>query len=147
SCAAYFSATARSNERVFVGCGLPSAENTSVITRTLSPPRIGSGHMKTGLMMQSDAWPSAWFVLEPSKPHSGTFFSSVTGPGKILVFDRSFRVGSVPSTQMYSALIAMQCLHVYPRWSHPTPAGVLFRGSDRVLAALAGSDTNRFFDA
>src|SRR5262249_27632155 len=41
------------------------------------------------------------------KPQSGTCFKSLTGPGRIFVLERSFLVGSVPSTQMYSALIAM----------------------------------------
>ena len=49
---------------------------------------------------QSLRSPVAWFVLEPSKPHSG----SAAPSARILVFDRSFGVGSVPSIQMYSAL-------------------------------------------
>src|SRR5262245_59320029 len=65
---------------------------------------------------------------------------------------------------MYSALIAMHCLHVYPPLEPPAPAGTFTSGgaveprsrrcaavtnggvSDRVFAALAGADTHRFFD-
>ena len=72
----------------------------------LSPPRIGSGQEKTGFSTQSDAEPGAWLVDEPSKPQIGR--SAVpTFLGRILVFDRSLAVGSVPSIQMYSALIAI----------------------------------------
>ncbi len=39
-------------------------------------------------------------MLEPSKPQIGSSAPSST----ILVFERSFAVGSVPSIQMYSAL-------------------------------------------
>ena len=97
---AYFLAVLTSAARVLVGCGLPSAEYTSHITRTSLPPRIGSGHEKTGISTQSLRSPVAWFVLEPSKPHVGSGAPS----GMILVFDRSLAVGSVPSIQMYSAL-------------------------------------------
>ena len=45
--------------------------------------------------------PGAWFVLEPSKPQIGRSAPS----SRIFVFDRSRAVGSVPSIQMYSALI------------------------------------------
>ena len=47
-----------------------------------------------------DALPGAWFVDEPSKPQMG----SSAPLARILVFERSFAVGSVPSIQMYSAL-------------------------------------------
>jgi len=57
------------------------------------------GHVKAGSNTQSEKWPVAWFVLEPSKPHTGGFCPTVT----ILVLLRSFRVGSLPSIQMYSA--------------------------------------------
>ena len=83
---------------VFVGCGLPSAPYTSHITRTLWPPRIGSGQWNTGLSTQSLA--GLAFVLEPSKPQIGSSASS----GTIFVFERNLAVGSVPSIQMYSAL-------------------------------------------
>ena len=69
------------------------------MTRTSSPPRMGSGHHITGLSTQSDWLPGAWLVLEPSKPQIGSEDVSVT----IFVFDRSRAVGSVPSIQMYSA--------------------------------------------
>lgn len=70
-----------------------------------SPPRIGSGHVKTGFSTRSEAWPSAWLVLDPSKPQMGSSATSDDGePGMILVLERSLAVGSVPSIQMYSAL-------------------------------------------
>src|SRR5215203_895224 len=70
------------------------------MTSLSSPPRIGSGHEKTGLRTQSDWSPGAWLVLDPSKPQMGSSAPSA----RILVFERSFAVGSVPSIQMYSAL-------------------------------------------
>ena len=85
---------------MLVGCGLPSAPYTSVITSTSSPPRIGSGTEYTGISTQSLLSPVAWLVLEPSKPHTGSGAPS----GTIFVLERSFAVGSVPSIQMYSAL-------------------------------------------
>lgn len=70
-----------------------------------SPPRIGSGHVKTGFSTRSEAWPTAWLVLEPSKPQIGSSATSCDGlPAMIFVFERSLAVGSVPSIQMYSAL-------------------------------------------
>src|SRR5262245_22532574 len=77
-----------------------SMYRTSQSTRTSSPPRIGSGHEKTGCSTQSDLSPGAWLVLEPSNPQMGSSAPSA----RILVFDRSLAVGSVPSIQMYSAL-------------------------------------------
>jgi hypothetical protein len=77
--------------------------STSAMTSTLSPPRIGSGTLKTGLSTQSDLSPGAWLVLDPSKPQMGSSAPSAM----ILVFDRSFAVGWVPSIQMYSALYAI----------------------------------------
>src|SRR5262245_49713503 len=100
SWAAYLSAAFNSAARVFVGCGLSSAPYTSQSTSTLSPPRIGSGQLNTGLSTQSLLSPVAWLVLEPSKPQIGSSAPS----GTILVFERSLAVGSVPSIQMYSAL-------------------------------------------
>ncbi len=85
---------------MFVACGVMSMYRTSHSTRTLSPPRMGSGHEKTGCSTQSDLSPGAWFVLDPSKPQIGSSAPSA----RIFVFDRSLAVGSVPSIQMYSAL-------------------------------------------
>jgi hypothetical protein len=95
-----FSATSRHAARVLVGWGVMSVSRTSLRTRTLSPPRIGSGQLNTGCSTQSDASPGAWLVLEPSKPQMGSSAPSE----RILVFERSLAVGSVPSIQMYSAL-------------------------------------------
>src|SRR5262249_22744202 len=101
SCFAYFSAIGRSNARVLVTWGVMSGSNTSVITSTSSPPRIGAGHENTGFNTQSEFEPGAWVVLDPSKPQMGSSAPSF----KIFVFERSRAVGSVPSIQMYSALI------------------------------------------
>src|SRR4051812_37196125 len=103
SCEAYFSAASAHRARVLVGCGLPSIVSTSAMTSTLSPPRIGSGQLKTGFSTQSDLSPGAWLVLDPSKPHTGSSAPSAS----TLVLDRSLAVGSVPSIQMYSALYAI----------------------------------------
>ncbi len=67
---------------------------------SLSPSaRRGSGHTKTGWRTQSESFPSAWFVLEPSKPQ----IPGSLPPSTILVLLRRSGVGSVPSIQMYSA--------------------------------------------
>src|SRR5918995_4266067 len=73
----------------------------------LSPPRIGSGQLNTGRSTQSDLSPGAWLVEDPSKPQIGRSFALVPS-SRIFVFERSLAVGSVPSTQMYSALIAIR---------------------------------------
>src|SRR5690349_13964841 len=72
----------------------------------LSPPRIGSGQLNTGRSTQSDLSPGAWFVDDPSKPQIGRSPGFVPS-SRIFVLERSLAVGSVPSTQMYSALMAM----------------------------------------
>ena len=100
SSAAYFSAIGASSARVLVGCGVMSGNSTSVITSTLSPPRIGSGHENTGFSTQSELLPGAWLVLDPSKPQIGSSAPSA----RTFVFERRRAVGSVPSIQMYSAL-------------------------------------------
>ena len=67
---------------------------------SLSPSaRSGSGQTNTGWSTQSESFPSAWLVLEPSKPQIGGSLPSST----ILVLLRSSGDGSVPSIQMYSA--------------------------------------------
>jgi hypothetical protein len=101
SCAAYLFAIGSSSAREFVMCGVMSGNSTSAITSTLSPPRTGSGHENTGRSTQSEFEPGAWFVLEPSNPQIGR--SSAFG--RTFVLDRRRAVGSVPSIQMYSALI------------------------------------------
>src|SRR5215467_2621399 len=90
----------RSRARVLLGCGVPSMFSTSHSTRMLSPPRMGSGQLNTGTSTRSEAWPSAWPVLEPSKPQ----MPGCAPSARILVLERSLAVGSVPSIQMYSAL-------------------------------------------
>ena len=85
--------------RVLLSCGDMSTYRTSAMTSTSSPPRIGSGHDHTGRSTQSDLSPVAWFVDEPSKPQMGRSAPSAM----ILVFERNFAVGFVPSIQMYSA--------------------------------------------
>lgn len=69
-----------------------------------SPPRIGSGQVKTGLRTRSEEWPSAWFVEDPSKPQIGSASRPAGPPVMIFVLERSLAVGWVPSIQMYSAL-------------------------------------------
>src|SRR3546814_20739142 len=66
-----------------------------------SRPRMGAGNTNTGLSTQSEEWPSAWLVDEPSKPQTGGSWPSA----RILVLERSRGVGLVPSIQMYSALM------------------------------------------
>ena len=72
------------------------------MTRMSSPPRIGSGHENTGFKTQSEFLPGAWLVLEPSNPQMGR---SAEGLDRTFVLERRSGVGSVPSIQMYSALI------------------------------------------
>src|SRR3546814_493894 len=100
SWSAYFSARAAVADRVLETWGFMSMSSTSLSTRMLSPPRMGSGHTNTGLSTQSEEWPSAWLVDEPSKPQTGGSWPS----SRILVLERSRGVGLVPSIQMYSAL-------------------------------------------
>ena len=99
SCLAYFLATFSHAARVLVGWGFPSTSRTSAITSTLSRPRSGSGHTKTGLSTQSLLSPGACSVLDPSKPQiPGSAPSAM-----IFVLLRRSGVGSTPSIQMYSA--------------------------------------------
>lgn len=105
----------------------------------MSPPRIGSGQENTGFSTRSEAWPSAWLVEEPSKPHTGSSVPSGV-PATILVFERSLAVGSVPSIQMYSALnvteaiLCGSCWWCGSRW-----------GTVRGASAVGGSLTPRDF--
>ncbi len=96
---AYFFVISAAFARVLVACGVMSGLSTSHITKMSLGPRSGFGHVKTGSNMQSELAPVAWFVLDPSKPHSGGFLPLAM----ILVLLRSLCVGSVPSIQMYSA--------------------------------------------
>ncbi len=99
SCLAYFLAALAHAARVLVGCGDMSFSSTSHITRTLLPPRIGSGQVKTGRSTQSDLSPVACSVEEPSNPQMPGSAPSAM----ILVFERRPGVGWAPSIQMYSA--------------------------------------------
>src|SRR4051794_31124913 len=94
------SATGRSSARVLVTCGVMSGNSTSDITRTSSPPRIGSGYAATGWSTQSELLPGAFVLV------GGLGWGLVVGVGGGWggVFDRRRGVGSVPSIQMYSAL-------------------------------------------
>ncbi len=66
-----------------------SVRSTSHMTSTSSPPRTGSGHVKTGCSTQSELLPGAWLVLDPSKPQMGRSLALVAGlPVRILVFER-----------------------------------------------------------
>ena len=86
---AYLSAASLQAARVFVGWGDMSVSITSHITSLLSPPRIGSGQVNTGINTQSEFSPGAWFVLDPSKPHTG----GSSPMGTILPLERSLAVG------------------------------------------------------
>src|SRR6202008_4851503 len=91
--------------RLFETCGvLPSGIITSHITST-PLVRAASGNTATGLSTQSELWPSACMVDEPSKPHSGSC-SSVGNEANslICVLPRRFGVGVYPSSQIYSSL-------------------------------------------
>ncbi len=84
---------------MLVGWGDMSVSSTSHMTSLSFSPRSGSGQTNTGCNTQSESLPSAWLVLDPSKPQIGGSFPSST----ILVLLRSNGEGSVPSIQMYSA--------------------------------------------
>src|SRR3954453_19713764 len=98
--------------RLLEGCGvLPSGIMTSHITST-PLLRAPSGKTRTGFSTQSDEWPSACRVEEPSKPHSGSC-SSVGNESNslICVLPRKLGVGVYPSSQMYSSLyFVITCL-------------------------------------
>ena len=78
---------------------------------------MGSGQVKTGLRTQSDARPGAWLVLDPSKPQIGRS----SGELRILVLERRSGEGSVPSIQMYSALVVTS--RQFVRAVFPTVSG------------------------
>ena len=84
---------------MLVGWGVKSVSSTSHMTSLSSGPRSGSGQDQTGRSTQSESWPRAWLVLEPSKPQMPGSFPS----GTIRVLLRRSGDGSVPSIQMYSA--------------------------------------------
>src|SRR5246127_3313463 len=91
--------------RLLDACGvLPSGIMTSHMTST-PLVRAASGKTATGLSTQSELWPSACMVDEPSKPHSGSC-SSVGNESNslICVLPRRFGVGVYPSSQIYSSL-------------------------------------------
>src|SRR5882724_13396813 len=106
--------------RLLDACGVtPSGIMTSHIT---SAPlvRAGSGNTATGFSTQSELWPSACCVEEPSKPHSGSC-SSVGNSAKSLIWvlPRRLGTGVYPSSQIYSSLYfvileASRCLITGP---------------------------------
>src|ERR1019366_3125226 len=96
---AYFLAARDASWRALVGCGVMSAFNTSQRTRMSLGPRSGSLHVHTGIKTQSEKWPVAWLVDDPSKPQMIGFLPSAM----MRVLERNSGVGSVPSIQMYSA--------------------------------------------
>src|SRR5437868_15493326 len=91
--------------RLFEACGvLPSGIMTSHITST-PLVRAPSGNTATGFSTQSELWPSACRVDEPSKPHSGSCSSVGNDANSLIcVLPRRFGVGVYPSSQMYSSL-------------------------------------------
>ena len=84
---------------MLVGWGVKSVSSTSHITSRSSGPRRGSGHVNTGCRTQSESWPRAWLVLEPSNPQ----VPGVLPSAMMRVLLRRRGDGSVPSIQMYSA--------------------------------------------
>ena len=83
-------------------CGVPSAFNTSVITR--KPFSLaGSGYTATGFKRQSEEPPSACFVDDPSNDHTGQSSNLPLKSSITLVLLRMFCVGLYPSSQMYSS--------------------------------------------
>src|SRR5436190_14338719 len=61
--------------------------------------------MATGFSTQSELWPSACSVEEPSKPHSGSWSSVGNDANSLIcVLPRRFGVGVYPSSQIYSSL-------------------------------------------
>src|SRR6266702_7501410 len=110
--------------RLLEGCGvLPSGIMTSHMT---SAPlvRAASGYTATGFSTQSELWPSACMVDEPSKPHSGSC-SSVGNEANslICVLPRRFGVGVYPSSQIYSSLyLFMDPLLSLMLWNAETEA-------------------------
>src|SRR6188768_3872430 len=61
--------------------------------------------MATGFSTQSELWPSACMVEEPSKPHSGSCSSVGKAANSLIcVLPRRFGVGVYPSSQIYSSL-------------------------------------------
>src|SRR6478752_2698988 len=61
--------------------------------------------MATGFSTQSELWPSACWVDEPSKPHSGSCSSVGNSANSLIcVLPRRLGTGVYPSSQMYSSL-------------------------------------------
>src|ERR1041385_1217566 len=91
--------------RLLVGCGvLPSGIMTSHMTST-PLVRAASGKTATGFSTQSELWPSACKVEEPSKPQSGSCSSVGKDANSLIwVLPRKFGVGVYPSSQIYSSL-------------------------------------------
>src|SRR5215475_13631620 len=91
--------------RLLVECGvLPSGIMTSHITST-PLVRAASGNTATGFRTQSELWPSACMVDEPSKPHNGSCSSVGKDANSLIwVLPRKFGVGVYPSSQIYSSL-------------------------------------------
>src|SRR6266700_3622759 len=80
--------------------------------------------MATGFSTQSELWPSACMVDEPSKPHSGSC-SSVGNEANslICVLPRRFGVGVYPSSQIYSSLyLVIEPLLSLMLWNAETEA-------------------------
>src|ERR1041384_6433025 len=91
--------------RLLEACGvLPSGIITSHITST-PLVRAASGKTATGLSTQSELWPSAWLVEEPSKLPSGSCSSVGNDPNSLLgVLPRGFGAGVSPSGKMSRSL-------------------------------------------
>ena len=105
------------------------------MTSTSSPPRIGSGHGEDRLEHAVRVRrPSAWFVLEPSKPQIGGFLPSAT----IFVLQRSLRgrLGAV-DPDVFS-LIRQRCsLGEWPR-AHATATSLIGARACRPPSSVNG---------
>ena len=127
---ANFSATGASSARVLVGCGVMSVSSTSHITSTLSPPRIGSGHDEHGLQHAVGCL-ARRLVRARTVEAPDRQARQIALPSRIFVFDRRRAVGSVPSIQMYSALITTVAPVLGARTQCPRRASSMFDAAFR----------------
>ena len=101
SCLAYFSATSRQAARVLVGCGSPSDEehfaHDQLVVAAADRVVADEDGLQHAVRAVARGLVGARAVEAPDR-------QAVRRASTILVFERSFAVGLVPSIQMYSAL-------------------------------------------
>src|SRR6056300_1571189 len=92
---------------VFVECGVPSGFITSHKTRKLVIPVSSKGlpYNRTGFKTQSEKLPSACWVDDPSKDHSGQSLTLLTESFTILTLLLRLGSGLYPSSQTYSSFV------------------------------------------